>query len=88
MRLMLSTPQPIATSTSPEATSAAAIPVACCEEPHWASIEVAATDSGSPAVSHAVRETLIVCSPIWLTQPPTICPTSDGSIPERATRSR
>ena len=57
---------------------------ACWLEPHWASTVVAATSSGSPAASHAVRATLKACMPIWLTQPPTTWPTSAGSTPVRS----
>ena len=39
---------------------------------------VPATSSGSPALSHAVRAMLNVCSPTWLTQPPMTWPTSAG----------
>ena len=42
-----------ATSTTPAATSAAARLVACCDDPHWLSTVVAATSSGSPALSQA-----------------------------------
>src|SRR4051794_5450468 len=78
----------MATSTTPPPTRPAASAVACCEEPHCASTVVAATEIGSPAVSHAVRVMFMVCSPTWSTQPPTTCPTSAGSMPERSTTSR
>ena len=68
---MLSTPQLSATSTAPALISDAARLVACCDDPHCASTVVAATSSGMPAESHAVRAMLNVCSPTWLTQPPT-----------------
>ena len=55
--LITSTPQPTATSTVPEATSAYARLVACWEEPHWESTVVAATSRGSPAVSQELRVT-------------------------------
>jgi hypothetical protein len=66
-----STPQESATSTTPARTSVAARFVACCDEPHWESTVVAATVIGRPALSQAVRAMLKVCSPTWLTQPPT-----------------
>ena len=44
---------------------------------------VAAVVIGMPAVSHAPRAMLNVCSPTWLTQPPTIWSTSTGSSPLR-----
>ena len=68
-RLMTSTPQARAASTTPPATSECARFVACCDEPHCASTVVAATDVGMPAVSHAVRAMLNDCMPTWLTQP-------------------
>jgi len=39
--------------------------------PHCVSIVVAAVDCDSPAANQAVRVTLKLCSPTWLTQPPT-----------------
>ena len=39
------------------------------------------SDSGRPAASHAVRVTLKLCSPTWLTQPPTTWPISAGIDP-------
>ena len=71
MRLITSTPQATAASTTPEPTSAMARLVACWLEPHWVSTVVAGTESGRPAASHAVRVRLKLCSPTWLTQPPT-----------------
>ena len=59
-----------ATSTTPDPIIDAARLVACCDDPHWLSTVVAATSSGSPALSQAVRAMLNVCSPTWLTQPP------------------
>ena len=69
MRLITSTPQATAASTTPAPTSDEARPVACWLEPHWVSIVVAAVAWGSPALSHAVRPMLNDCSPTWLTQP-------------------
>ena len=57
------------------------------DDPHCVSTVVAGVPSGSPAASHAVRVTLKLCSPTWLTHPPTTCPTSAGSMPVRATSS-
>ena len=45
---------------------------------------VAATSSGSPALSHAVRAMLNVCSPTWLTQPPIDLADERGSMPDRS----
>src|SRR5690554_8189604 len=80
-----STPQAMATSTTPEATRLVARLVACCDDPHWVSTVVAGVVSGSPAVSQAVRPTLNDCSPTWLTQPVTTWPTWAGSMPARST---
>ena len=88
IRLITSTPQATATSTTPAPTSDVARLVACWLEPHWVSIVVAAVAWGSPALSQAVRAMLNDCSPTWLTQPPTTWPISAGSMPERATTSR
>jgi hypothetical protein len=85
MRLITSTPQARATSTTPLPTSAVARLVACWLEPHWVSTVVLATDIGRPAASHAVRVMLNACSPTWLTQPPTTWPISAGSMPVRST---
>ena len=65
-------------SITPEPTSDDTRLVACWLEPHCVSTVVAAVDSGRPAASQAVRAMLNACSPTWLTQPPTTCPTSDG----------
>ena len=46
-----------------------------------------AVDSGRPAASHAVRVTLKLCSPTWLTQPPTTWPIV-GGIDPRALHDR
>ncbi len=84
MRLITSTPVARATSTTPEPTSEVARLVACWLLPHWVSMVVAAVVSGRPAASHAVRVMLKLCSPTWLTQPPTTWPTSAGSMPVRS----
>ncbi len=83
-RLMVSTPQATATSATPAPTRLVARFVACCEDPHWVSTVVAATERGRPALSQAVRAMLNACSPIWLTQPPTTWSTTAGSMPERS----
>src|SRR4029450_10786697 len=61
---------------------------ACWEEPHWRSMVVAGTSSGSPAASQALRATFTDCSPIWDTQPMITSSTSPWSIPDRPTRAR
>ena len=55
IRLITSTPQATAMSTTPEPTSEEARLVACCDEPHCVSTVVAAVESGRPAASQAVR---------------------------------
>ena len=51
-------------------TPAAAKCMACWEEPHWRSTVVAGTLWGSPAATQALRVTLVLCSPTWVTHPP------------------
>ncbi len=80
---MCSTPPPIATSWTPDATRAAAKLTACWAEPHWRSTVVAGTSCGSPASSQALRPMLRPCSPNCWTQPATTSPTSFGSMPAR-----
>ena len=58
--------------------------MACWLEPHCVSIVVAGVDIGRPAASQAVRVTLKLCSPTWLTQPPTTWPIAPGSMPVRS----
>ena len=55
---MCSTPEPMTTSWMPAAISAAPKFTACCAEPHWRSIVVAAVSTGRPACSQALRATL------------------------------
>ena len=62
-RLIVSTPQAMAMSTTPAPTSAVARPMACWLEPHWVSTVVLGTLIGRPADSHAVRPMLNACSP-------------------------
>ena len=57
-------------------------------DPHWVSMVVAATVNGNPAASQALRVMFNVCSPTWLTQPPTTWPTSLGSMPVRSMIAR
>jgi hypothetical protein len=86
-RLIASTPQAIATSTTPEPMSDAARPVACWLEPHCVSTVVAAVVMGRPAPSHAVRVRLNACSPTWLTTPPMTCSMRAGSMPVRSIKA-
>src|SRR5665213_3854198 len=84
---MLSTPPAITTSIAPDITACAAKCSACCEEPHWRSIVVAGTLSGSDEASTALRATFIACWPICTTQPRITSSTAPGGAPERATTS-
>ena len=84
---MCSTPEPIATSCTPAAISAAAKLTACWAEPHWRSTVVAGVSIGSPAWSHALRPTFNDCSPYCCTQPATTSSTSPASIPARSITS-
>ncbi len=84
---MVSTPQPMVVSAAPAEMRLAAMWFACCDEPHWQSMVVAATSYGSPANSHDVRVTLKPCSPAWVTHPPMTCSTDAGSMPARLTTS-
>ncbi len=45
-RLMTSTPQAAATSTTPAEMKLLAMLVACCDEPHWLSTVVQAAEIG------------------------------------------
>ena len=53
----------------PDITACAAKCSACCEEPHWRSIEVPGTLSGSFEAITALRAMLLDCSPACITQP-------------------
>src|SRR5437763_4307148 len=87
-RLIISTPHASTVSTAPDEIRPAARLVACWDDPHWLSTVVAATVSGRPAASHAVRAMLKDCSPTWLTHPPTTWSPSVGSMLARAMASR
>src|SRR4051812_47471800 len=63
VRLMHSTPQAIARSYEPAITAWATKWTACCDEPHWRSTVVPGTCHGSPAATHELRATLVLCSP-------------------------
>ena len=80
---MCSTPDPIAQSWMPEATSAVAKFTACWAEPHCRSIVVAGVSIGSPSWSQALRPMLNPCGPNCCTQPVTTSPTSVASMPAR-----
>src|SRR3990172_686065 len=81
MRPMCSTPEPITTSWTPVAISAAPKLTACCAEPHWRSIVVAGVSQGSPACSQALRPMLNDCSPYCWTQPARTSSINSGSMP-------
>ena len=84
---MCSTPEPIATSCTPAAISAAAKLTACWAEPHWRSTVVAGVSAGSPACSQALRPTLNICSPYCWTHPVITSSTAAGSMPARSISS-
>jgi hypothetical protein len=86
-RVIDSTPAAITTSIVPDITAWAAKCSACCEEPHWRSIEVPGTLSGSFEAMIALRATLLDCSPTCITQPMITSSTWAGSTLVRSTSS-
>src|SRR5207245_985661 len=48
-------------SACPEITAAAAVEMACCDDPHWRSMVNPGIDSGQPAASTAIRPILPDC---------------------------
>ena len=87
-RLITSTPHAIATSTTPAADERGGEVGRLLARP---ALRVDGGGRGrlraARRASHAVRVTLKLCSPTWLTQPPTTWPTSAGSMPVRAMSS-
>ena len=77
---MFCTPPATTRSWVPDMTPCAAKCTACWDEPHWRSIVVPGTSSGSPAASQQVRATSPACGPIVSTQPNTTSSTAAGSI--------
>src|SRR3954463_2014377 len=57
---------------------------ACCDDPHCRSTVVAGTVQGRPAATHALRVTLVDCSPACVTQPPTTSSICAASTPVRS----
>ena len=55
--------------------------MACWDEPHCRSTVVAGTLWGRPAATQALRVTLVLCSPTWVTHPPITSSMVAGSIP-------
>src|SRR5690349_24109274 len=84
-RVIDSTPHAIARSYAPAITPCATKCAACCDEPHCRSTEVAGTDHGRPAATHALRVTLQPCSPACVTHPPTTSSIVAGSMSLRST---
>ncbi len=76
-----STPAATTTSRYPAWIAAAPLNAACIDDPHCLSTVVAATVSGHPATSAAMRPMLSACSPICVTQPICTSSTSVGSRP-------
>ena len=87
-RLIDSMPQAIPASMASEAISAATRWVACCADPHWASIVVAPVRWGRPACSQARRTMSFDCSPACVTHPPITWSTIAGSRPDRLSTAR
>src|SRR5262245_11876876 len=87
VRLIDSTPHATTTSYTPAITPGAAKWAACWLEPHCRSMVAAGTASGKPAAMTALRVTLMLCSPLWVTQPPMTSSMSDGSRLVRSTRA-
>jgi hypothetical protein len=81
--LIDSTPPAIVMSQTPDWIRFAAKWIACWLEPHCRSTVVAGVVIGKPAVSHALRATLRLCSPAWVTHPKTTSSTCAASMPER-----
>lgn len=86
-RDMLSTPPAMARSISPARIARAAVPTASMPEPHKRFSVTAGTSTGYPASSSAMRATLRLSSPAWLTQPRTTSSIAAGSIPGLRLRS-
>ena len=61
---MFCTPPATTRSWVPHITPCAAKCMACCAEPHWRSMVVPGTCSGSPAASQHVRAMSPACGPI------------------------
>ena len=68
-RVMLSTPPAMASEISPVLIALAIMPTALSPEPHNRFTVAAGTSIGNPANSSAMRATLRLSSPAWLTQP-------------------
>src|SRR5487761_560781 len=66
-----STPPAMVMSHTPDWMRLAAKWIACWLDPHFLSTVVAGVGKGKPAVSHALRATLRLCSPAWVTHPKT-----------------
>ena len=70
----------------PDMTDAATKCIACCDDPHCRSTDVAGVVHGSPPATTALRPTLHPCSPDCVTQPVTTSSIRSGSTPVRSTR--
>ena len=84
MTLMFWTPPATTRSVVPLMTACAAKCTACWDEPHWRSIVVPGTSSGSPAASQAVRAMSPAWGPMVSTQPKITSSTALGSTPVRS----
>ena len=84
MALMFCTPPATTRSAVPLMTACAAKCTACCDEPHWRSMVVPGTSSGSPAASQQVRAMSPACGPMASTQPKITSSTAAGSTSMRS----
>src|SRR5664279_1815576 len=82
-RVIDSTPAAITISMDPDITACAAKCNACCDEPHWRSIEVPGTLSGSFEAMMALRAMLLDCSPACITQPMMTSSIWSGAAPDQ-----
>ena len=81
---MFCTPPAMMRSLVPLITACAAKCTACWDEPHWRSIVVPGTSSGSPAASHAVRAMSPACGPMVSRHPKMTSSIAAGSTPTRS----
>jgi len=85
---MFCTPPATMTSLVPLMTAWAAKCRACCDEPHWRSMVVPGTSSGSPAASQQVRAMSPAWGPMASTHPKNTSSTALGSMGLRSTMAR
>ena len=86
--LITSTPPATTRSWVPDSTAWAAKCNACWEDPHWRSMVVPGTRSGSPAESTVIRPMFDAWGPTCPTQPHSTSSIASGETPVRSTRAR